>query len=273
MITADIHIHTAYSHGKNSPEEMLNGAIEKGLDLIGFSEHSPRPNGYDYSHEYREKLSAHLEDYLREVSELKTNNLGCKVLLGMEMDWLPNEQDFIKAACARADFDYFLGSVHFLDTWGFDDSAEVWSEASQSQCEKLYRQYFSIWENMLASGLFQVAAHPDLIKIFSVDRFHIWLEKAAARSQISHCLNILRKMGMSMEISSAGLRKPCAEIYPCPDIMRIAAAVGVPVSFASDAHMAGDIAFAFPTLAAYARSFGFGEYVYFDHGAVIARPI
>lgn len=273
MITADIHIHTAYSHGKDSILKMFGGGLARGLEAIGFSEHSPRPAGYDYRHEYRERLSAHLPDYLREVSALKDNDCGCRVLLGMEMDWLPGERDFIRAACAGKDFDYFLGSVHFLDKWGFDDGPEAWNGASQDQCEKFYEQYFLIWEDMLASGMFQVAAHPDLIKIFSVDRFHAWLQKPGPRSQIRHCLTALRKSGMSMEISSAGLRKPCAEIYPCAAIMRMAADEGVPISFASDAHRADEVAFAFPDLAAYARGFGFDEYVYFDKGAVIARSL
>lgn len=273
MIAADIHIHTSYSHGQDSPEAMFIGALAKGLDVIGFSEHSPRPDGYDYTHEYREKLGAHLDDYLREVLALKSNDRGCKVLLGMEMDWIPGERDFIRSACARADFDYLLGSVHFLDTWGFDDNPEVWNKASQIQCEKFYEQYFVIWEDMLSAGMFQVAAHPDLIKIFSCDRFHAWLEKRAAQAQVRHCLKILRNSQMSMEISSAGLRKPCFEIYPCAAIMQIAASENVDISFASDAHRAEDIAYAFPDLAAYARGFGFKEYVYFDRGAIVARQI
>ena len=70
MINADLHLHTLYSHGQNSPFEMHASAARKGLSLIGFSEHSPRPAGYDYTHEYRERLTAHFPDYIREVSAL-----------------------------------------------------------------------------------------------------------------------------------------------------------------------------------------------------------
>ena len=71
---------------------------------------------------------------------------------------------------------------------------------------------------------------------------------------------------MSMEISSAGLRKPCREIYPCPTFLRLAAELGVPVSFASDAHGIEEVGHAFPQLANYARAFGISESVWFEHG-------
>ena len=67
MITVDLHTHTKYSHGANTPAEMYASALDKGLTLLGFSEHSPRPQGFDYQHEYRERLSRHLPDYAREV--------------------------------------------------------------------------------------------------------------------------------------------------------------------------------------------------------------
>ena len=53
MILRDLHTHTLYSHGRNTPAEMYAAAEAAGLRLYGFSEHSPRPQGYTYSHEYR----------------------------------------------------------------------------------------------------------------------------------------------------------------------------------------------------------------------------
>ncbi|MDE7065343.1 MAG: histidinol-phosphatase, partial [Desulfovibrionaceae bacterium] len=72
--------------------------------------------------------------------------------------------------------------------------------------------------------------------------------------------------GMAMEISSAGLRKACREIYPGPVIMGLAADLGVPVTFGSDAHNVDDVAYGFDQLAAYARSFGYDKSVWFRKG-------
>lgn len=57
MILADLHTHTKYSHGGNTPDEMFAAAQAKGLAYMGFTEHSPRPVGFDYTHEYREQLT------------------------------------------------------------------------------------------------------------------------------------------------------------------------------------------------------------------------
>lgn len=258
MISADMHSHTHFSHGLSSPEEMYEAARAVGLAILGFSEHSPRPLGYDYSREYRDRLAAGFDEYVLRVRALQERP-EMRVLLGMEMDWLDGETEFIKAACAACDFDYIIGSVHFLGRWGFDDTAQAWEEADEKANFARYEHYFELWSGMLASGLFQIAAHPDLIKIFSRQLFHKWLERPSSSAQVDECLAILKKNGMAMEISSAGLRKPCREIYPCPAIMQLAAKRRVDITFASDAHCAEDVGKDFQSLASYAREFGFNR--------------
>jgi len=278
MITVDLHTHTRYSHGANTPDEMYAAALERGLTVLGFSEHSPRPVGFDYLHEYRDHLSRHLPDYVNEVQALRAapregSNGPCRVLFGMEMDWLEGQEEYTRKACRAFDFDYLIGSVHFIGRWGFDDGADPWKHASQEECESWYEAYFDAWEAMLRSGLFQIAAHPDLIKIFSVEQFHVWLDQAASQKRIHRCLTALRDSGMGMEISSAGLRKACREIYPAPPIMRMAAELALPISFASDAHGVDDVGYGFARLASYAKSFGFREHVRFERGRMIRLPI
>lgn len=273
MLKADLHLHTLYSHGKNTPLEMFEAAKHKSVSFIGFSEHSPRPDGYNYHHEYREQLNSHLNDYINQVMALKSYDSAYKTLLGMEIDWISGEEDFTRRSCSRFDFDYLIGSVHFLDHWGFDDGADQWVNADQEECERRYISYFRHWKEMLDSGLFQIAAHPDLIKIFSVEKFHIWLNNQESKDVIRDCLLTLKNMGMAMEISSAGLRKACHEIYPCAPIMEMAATLSLPVTLASDAHCVEDIAYGFEELAKYALSFGFTEQSVFEHGKRTVMPI
>ncbi|MBO6171059.1 MAG: histidinol-phosphatase [Desulfovibrio sp.] len=272
MILADMHTHTKYSHGADAPEAMYAAAVSRGLEYMAFTEHSPRPQGFDYTHEYREELTRRLPDYVREVRTLRDSNGPCKAIFGMEMDWLDGQEEYVRAACAAYDFDVLLGSVHFLGAWGFDDGAEPWKGLSQEECERQYQAYFEAWERMICSGLFQVASHPDLIKIFSVEQFHIWLAKPESRALVLRGLTALRDKGMCMEISSAGLRKPCREIYPAPPVMVMAARLGLPVTFASDAHCTDDVAFGFARLASYAEAFGFREYTVVSRGRRITRP-
>lgn len=275
MIRVDLHMHTRYSHGRDDPQAMYAAAQAAGLELMGFSEHSPRPCGYDYTREYREQLRESLPRYVSEVAALKDKAAregGCQVLFGMEMDWLDGAEAFVREACAACPFDYLIGSVHFLGNWGYDDVLETWDSFSQGECEQHYRDYFAAWRRMIASGLFNIAAHPDLIKIASVDRFHCWLNTSAAEELVGTALRELRDAGMAMEVSSAGLRKPCREIYPAPLFMRLARELNVPIAFASDAHTTDDVAYGFPRLLTYARAFGFTESVSFCKGQLRRHP-
>ncbi len=256
MITVDLHTHTLCSHGKNSPEEMFAAGLERGLALQGFSEHSPRPSGYDYPKEYREQLTRLFPGYVRDVLALKERHPG-RVLLGMEMDWFDAELPFIEKAVRAYPFDYLIGSVHFLGTWGFDADPRPWKTIPFAERARHYADYFATYARMAASGLFTIAAHPDLIKIFSAEDFARWLREEGGMDHARAALEAVKEAGMSLEISSAGLRKPCREIYPCPEIMTLAAELQVPVVFGSDAHQVSDVAFGFEELARYAASFGY----------------
>jgi len=270
MITIDIHSHTSHSHAANTVAEMAEAAEAAGMRVFGFSEHSPRPEGYNYPTEYRTKLRAGFPDYLAEVKALcqrfvdaPEDKKPMRVLLGLEVDWFPSERPFIERMINAAPYDYLIGSVHFLGTWGFDATVKDWKDLSDDACFAKYSAYFHNERDMAASGLMQVAAHPDLIKIFSVETFRRWIADDAHSRLVKDALTAMKDTGMAMEISAAGLRKPCKEIYPCPEIMAMAAKLHLPVSFASDAHAVEQVGWKFDELERYARSFGYTTSRYF----------
>jgi histidinol-phosphatase (PHP family) len=256
MIVSDLHTHTRYSHGRDSVADMYRAALARGLSFMGFSEHSPRPEGYVYPVEYRDRLIHGFPSYVDEVRSLQGACGKLTVLLGMEMDWIGAEPEFVRKSVTAYDCDYLIGSVHFLDRWGFDATAKDWEPLDPSARCKAYAAYFAAVADMAKSNLFRIAGHLDLIKIFSVRDFHAWLN-GNGLDAVRDTLIAVRNAGMAMEISSAGLRKPCAEIYPGPAIMRLAADLRVPVALSSDAHATDQVAYAFPELAAYAASFGY----------------
>ena len=244
MIVADVHNHTNASHGKASVGEMYAAAKDRGLAVYGFSEHSPRPEAYSYPVEYREHLRQNFVRYASEVMQLRALSGSPKVLLGMELDWFPSERPFMEAAVAAYPFDYIIGGIHFLGSWGFDFTQDDW-KISPQQCYTRYENYFRTLADMARSGLVDIAAHPDIIKLYSVDVFHQWLAMPESLALISEALTAIRDNGLVMEISSAGLRKPCNEIYPHPAIMRLASDLGVKISFGSDAHCPNTPAYAY----------------------------
>lgn len=267
-ITADIHMHTRHSHGQASTEEMYRSARARGLGVIGFSEHSPRPSGYGYPSDYQEKLADGFPRYVEEVRELARMAApeGVKVLLGIELDYIPGRESYAGELCAAHDFDYVIGGLHFQGSWGFDFSADDWAPLSKDERFAVYARYYKDLAAMCRSGLFHIAAHPDLIKLFTVDSFHSWLDTPEAAALIKEALTAMKENGMAMEISSAGLRKPCGEIYPCRMIMAMAADLRLPVSIGSDAHCVNTPAFAFDELARYAREYGFSRYTVVENG-------
>ena len=254
MIVADVHNHTNASHGKASVGEMYAAAKDRGLAVYGFSEHSPRPEAYSYPVEYREHLRQNFVRYASEVMQLRALSGSPKVLLGMELDWFPSERPFMEAAVAAYPFDYIIGGIHFLGSWGFDFTQDDW-KISPQQCYTRYENYFRTLADMARSGLVDIAAHPDIIKLYSVDVFHQWLAMPESLALISEALTAIRDNGLVMEISSAGLRKPCNEIYPHRR-SRLPSIWGVKISFGSDAHCPNTPAYASDQLEAYARSYG-----------------
>lgn len=274
MIKVDLHTHTNHSHARDSVRQMFDAGQARGLTIQGFSEHSPRPEGYNYPSEYREHLAATFEEYIHEVEELRQEQAprGITVLLGLEVDWLEDQQPYIQKMVAAHSYDYLIAGIHFLGTWGFDSSASDWNVLSLEKKYSLYEQYYRTMRRMAETRLFNIVAHPDLIKIFSVEDFHAWLDLPGSMDLVKDALIAVRDAGMAMEISSAGLRKPCREIYPGPKILHLARELDLPITFASDSHATEQVAWGFDKLAEYAAAEGWTESLVFHKGTVTRIP-
>jgi len=111
----DLHNHTTRcNHATGTIDEYLQRAIELGIDIYGFSEHAPM----DFDQGYRLGFDE-MEHYTSEIlSAQKRYQNQIKVLLGYEVDYLPGYMD---ERVLNAKVDYFIGSVHFLNKWGFDN--------------------------------------------------------------------------------------------------------------------------------------------------------
>jgi histidinol-phosphatase (PHP family) len=270
MIRVDLHTHTNHSHARDSVRQMFEAGQKKGLLIQGFSEHSPRPLGYDYPSEYREHLAATFQEYIHEVTELKAEQKkhGITVLLGLEVDWLEDEVPYIKKMIQEHPYDYLIAGIHFLKKWGFDSSEEDWKKLSQPEKYACYERYYQTMIRMAETKLFHIVAHPDLIKIFSKKDFDQWLDLPSSMELITSALSAVRDAGMAMEISIAGTRKPCHEIYPGPKILHLAKTLGLPIAFASDSHATEQVAWHFEELEQYAAQAGWTESLVFQRGNV-----
>jgi histidinol-phosphatase (PHP family) len=190
------------------------------------------------------------------------------VRLGIEADYFPGREDAIRAVLAQAPFDYVIGSVHWIGPWGFDllGVEGLWDGHDVDQ---EYRSYFGLLCRAARSGLFNIMAHPDLIKVMgqrpspALDLEALYAEAADA----------FAAGGAAVEVSTAGFRKPVDELYPTPAFLRACRRRGVPLSLASDAHRPEDVGLDFDQAVALARDCGYREVTMFAGGQGRAVPL
>ena len=232
----DYHMHTPRcNHAKGTIVEYAQAAVDAGLTEIGMSDHSPMPNGFDKAWRMDE---SELDSFLEEL-ELAQQQFKGQLLIkaALEVDYYEGAEDYIQYLAAYYDWDYLMGSVHFIGTWGFDNPDEV-SRFEHCNIEQVYVDYFRLVELSAASGLFDTIGHPDLIKKFG---YRAPVGSALVLEAENKMLHAVQQADVALEISSAGLRKPVKEIYPHPSIVQRAVALGIPFVYGSDAHAPAEV--------------------------------
>jgi len=247
----DLHNHTTRcNHAKGSMESYVQRAIELGIDVYGFSEHAPMEFDTHYRLPFNE-----MEDYTQEVLTLKEQyQEKIQILLGYEVDYL---KGFMDERVLTAKVDYLIGSVHFLGEWGFDHP-DYTDEYKKRNIDEIWQTYFDAIEAMAKTGYFDIVGHLDLIKVFN------YMPKKDIRLIASSALKAIKKSNMVIELNSAGLRKPCREIYPSPSLLEVAYELDIPITFSSDAHAIGQVGFKYDEAKQLAQNVGYTKAVTFE---------
>lgn len=254
---ADYHLHL-----ENGPlklqylKEFIHFGRSNSISEFGISEH-----GYLFEEtrklwppQWQKKPRQSVKDYLSLLQKAQDEGLPIKV--GIEMDYNENKEEETASFLASYPWDYVIGSVHHLGDWPFDlpDHQHRWSKVDINAA---YGEYFRLMCKAAQSGLFDILAHPDVIKVFghqpSGDISHLW--EKAARSMAAG--NVV------LEINTAGLRKPVGRLYPEPGFLRYGFKYRVPITISSDAHCPEDTGRDFDAAIALAQSVGYEELVRF----------
>jgi len=247
----DLHNHTSRcNHANGTINEYVQRAIELGIDIYGFSEHAPM----DFDPKYRLKLDE-MNLYVADVLSAKEKYKDkIKILLGYEVDYLVGHMD---ERVLKADVDYLIGSVHFIEKWGFDNP-EFIGEYENRDIDKIWQAYFDAIEEMAKSQYFDIVGHFDLIKVFK------YLPKKDMRLLAKNALKAIKKSNMVLELNTAGLRKPIKEIYPSKLLLEEAYNLGIPITFGSDAHEIEQVGFAYDSAVSLAKEVGYTQVVTFE---------
>src|SRR2546423_15386905 len=118
---------------------------------------------------------------------------------------------------------------------------------------KVWTDYFERLTQAAESGLFDIIAHADLCKKFG------FYPKEDCTALFTRFLKAVKERDIAMELNTSGLRKECNEIYPSPQILRLAAQLGIPITFGSDAHAPDQVGMAFNQAIELARSAGYTQ--------------
>ena len=237
----DLHTHTWRSrHGSGTAAEYLEAARAAGVRVLAFTEHLPLapeilasdPAAASYA-----MPEAELPEYVEEILALKARSAaegGPEVLLGIEADLHPGHEAHAERLLRQHPFDVVLGSVHYVDGWAFDDPARqdgyaLWETMA------LWERYFADVGAAAQSGLVDVLGHVDLVKKFG------FVPSEDLTGLYAHTAEAIAATGVTVEINTAGLRKPCAELYPGPALLGELVALGVPITVGSDAHSPDDV--------------------------------
>ncbi len=237
----DMHVHTARCrHAVGSAADYLAAARRRGIAVLAFTEHLPLPDEVlardPYAAEYAMPL-AELPAYVEEVLALKASSAACggpEVLLGIEVDLHPGNESFVRSLLEGYPFDVVLGSVHYVDGWAFDDPErrdgyETWD------IDELWERYLTDLAHVARSGLVDVLAHVDLVKKFG------YLPQRDPRPLYTAFARAAADAGVVVEVNTAGLRKPCGELYPGQALLRELTQGGVRFTIGSDAHDPADV--------------------------------
>jgi len=242
MLT-DYHLHLRTDDSEASAEEHFSQANveryravaeDRGISELGVSEHVYRftqalevwrhPFWEQYAHDDLDSYCG----FVREQTDLR---------LGIEADFVPGSEDRMANLLDARDFDYVIGSVHFMRDGAVDmDDYSVWD--SGRSADEIWRRYFQTIGEAAASGLFDVLAHPDLVKVWGGERPR---PEGDLRRYYELAMEGIAESGIAVEVSTAGLRKRVAELYPAPAFLSMALEAGAPVALSSDAHRPEDV--------------------------------
>jgi len=247
-------------------ERFREAASERGIAELGVSEHVHRfAQSLDvWAHPWwRENARDDLDAYcafVREETDLR---------LGIEADFVPGREDRMASLLEAREWDYILGSVHFLRDEAVDMRGD-WDVWRSGDPDKVWRRYFETLGEAARSGMFDILAHPDLVKVWGADAP---VPDGDLRRFYELAMDGIADSDVAVEVSTAGLRKPVGEVYPAAAFLEMCLEAGRPVALSSDAHVPEDIGHGYDEAVRWLADLGVTELAVFEARERRLEPI
>ncbi len=237
-------------------DRYLAAAAAAGVEELGVSEHVYR---------FRQALDlwrhplweSNAQDDLDAYCEFVR---GTPLRLGIECDFVRGAEARTAELLAARDFDYVVGAVHFLGEDAVDHPGwDVWESGDDP--DEVWRRYFEALADCARSGLFDILAHPDLVKVWGSARP---LPQHDLRRFYEPAVEAIAESGIAVEVSTAGLRKPVGELYPARGFAEMCVEAGASFALSSDAHLPEHVGFAYDRAVDFLDDLGVGEICVFE---------
>ncbi len=264
----NLHTHTTYCDGKDTPEQMVLAAIKAGFGSIGFSEHAPTRSPMSPT---EEKLA----EYRREVRALCEQYKGqIDIFCGLEFD--------TESQTPLDEYDYVIGSMHYLHKDGARCSVDGSVEQVRNAIDDHYGgcgmefalDYFKNLCTLPAFGKFDIVGHFDLVSknCERADFFDV-NDPAYIRAGLAAIDAIAGKIPFFEVNTGAISRGYRTTPYPAPIFLRAFRERGFGAVISSDCHDARNLRCGFGDAAALLRACGFTERYILTKGGFEAIPL
>lgn len=259
MMLQNLHTHTVFGDGQNTPEEMVLGAVQAGCAALGFSEHSPLPpaaNADDWA-----MAEADVAVYRAELLRLREQYRGTlDIFLGLEQD--------LDSPPPALPWDYLIGSVHSVLAGGVHLSVDE----SPASFERSVREHFGGDCLAFAEAYYrrvavaaertrcQIVGHFDLVTKFNEGGRLFDEESPRYRAAALEALEAAMRRDVIFEINTGAMSRGYRSApYPAPFLLEAIRERGGRVCITSDSHSRSTVAHAFPQAAEAASACGFRE--------------
>ena len=262
---ADYHTHTPLcKHAEGEPEEYIDAAIAQGLTEYGISDHAPMsPEPFD---DWRMEL-AEMPQYLEWIKRAEIHaGEQLKVRKGLECDWLSGCEVWTEKLKDMANWDYLIGSVHYLGSEFDFDNPKWLGKWAELDVEDAWQRYWDTYIEMSESGLFTILGHPDLIKKFG------YRPSGDLSRYYDPVIESIAANGCLIELNTAGWYKPCEEQYPQGEFLELACQAGIGLVISSDAHAPSEVGRDFERAVELARIAGYEDTILIENGKFTREP-
>jgi histidinol-phosphatase (PHP family) len=247
----EMHSHTPLcGHAAGTPEDYAEAAWRRGLAGIAITCHNPLPDGLARASRMRLEQ---FPQYLDMVESARRQWAGrVEVLLGMECDFMPGLEPWLRRQLDSVELNHVLGSVH--------PQLHEYKEAYwRGDAMEYQRTYFEHLARAAETGLFDTLAHPDLVKNETADKWEV----GRIMHHLRGCLDRIARSGVAMELNTSGVHKVIREMNPGIEILSEMRERGIPVVIGADAHVPPRVGDGFETALGLLREVGYSHASYF----------